>query len=137
VDEKNDQIAHHTIVAGRRNPKELWPKQQFASHTVALQLPQGKDPTVTSFVWEFHPVLGEHYVRTGMKQTFVQLALPILAANDCFGTIRIRTYWRRFDQKSGVARDVISESMMWNRECLCRNKSQVGGLHDRYQRRAA
>jgi hypothetical protein len=32
VDEKNDQIAHHTIVAGRRNPKELWPKQQFASH---------------------------------------------------------------------------------------------------------
>ena len=32
VDEKNDQIAHHRIVAGRRNPKELWPKQQFASH---------------------------------------------------------------------------------------------------------
>jgi hypothetical protein len=32
VDEKNDQIAHHRIVAGGRNPKELWPKQQFASH---------------------------------------------------------------------------------------------------------
>jgi hypothetical membrane protein len=27
-----DEIAHHRIVAGRRNPKELWPKQQFASH---------------------------------------------------------------------------------------------------------
>jgi hypothetical protein len=34
VDEKNDQIAHHRIVAGRRNPKELWPKQQFASHSL-------------------------------------------------------------------------------------------------------
>lgn len=80
--------------------------------TVALQLPQGHDKNKTSFVWEFHPVLGEHYVRTGLKQTFVQLALPILAANDCFGTIRIRTYWRHFDQKSGVARDVIAESVL-------------------------
>jgi hypothetical protein len=38
VDEKNDQIAHHRIVAGRRNPKELWPKQQFASHTYIRHL---------------------------------------------------------------------------------------------------
>jgi hypothetical protein len=37
VDEKNDQIAHHTIVAGRRNPKELSPKQQFASHRKAIR----------------------------------------------------------------------------------------------------
>ncbi len=80
--------------------------------TVALQLPQGRDPNTTSFVWEFHPVIGEHYIRSGMKQTFVQLALPILAANDCFGNIRIRTYWRRFDQKGGVARDVIPESVL-------------------------
>jgi len=75
--------------------------------TVALQLPQRRDPNTTSFVWEFHPVLGEHYVRSGLKQTFVQVALPVLFGNDCFGTIRIRTYWRRFDQKSGVARESV------------------------------
>ena len=36
MDEKNDQIAHHRIVAGRRNPKGLWPKQQFASHRLIV-----------------------------------------------------------------------------------------------------
>jgi hypothetical protein len=80
--------------------------------TVAMQRPQSEDKNSASFLWEFRPVLGQHFVRGGMKQTFVQLALPILDNVDCFGSVRIRTYWRRFDQKNGVAREVIPESVL-------------------------
>jgi hypothetical protein len=80
--------------------------------TLAMQRPPPKDHNSTSFLWEFHPVLGQHYVRGGMKQTFVQLALPILEAVDCYGTIQIRTYWRRFDQKNGIAGKIIPESVL-------------------------
>jgi hypothetical protein len=81
--------------------------------TVAMQRPP--NPTkknVTSFLWEFHPVLGQEYVRGGMKQVFVQLALPTLDTVDCFGSIRIRTYWRHFDQKRGITGPVIPESVL-------------------------
>jgi hypothetical protein len=80
--------------------------------TVAFERPTSANANVTSFLWEFRPVLGQHFVRGGMKQTFVQLALPILDTADCFGSIRIRTYWRRFDQKNGVTGDVIPESVL-------------------------
>ena len=80
--------------------------------TVALQRPDSGKANSTSFLWEFRPVFGQHFVRGGLKQTFVQLALPILDGVDCFGTVRIRTYWRRFDQKNGVSREVIPESML-------------------------
>jgi hypothetical protein len=33
VDEKNDQIAHQQNRTGREIPRNLWAKQQFASHT--------------------------------------------------------------------------------------------------------
>jgi hypothetical protein len=51
VDEKHGQITHPRIVAGRRNPKELWPKQQFASHSFCFQserLLYGRDPRCCS-----------------------------------------------------------------------------------------
>jgi hypothetical protein len=80
--------------------------------TIAMQRPPGANPNSTSFLWEFRPVLGQHFVRGGLKQTFVQLALPILENKDCFGTIRIRTYWRNFDQKNGLGREVIPGSVL-------------------------
>jgi hypothetical protein len=80
--------------------------------TVAMQRPPSADKNSTSFLWEFRPVLGQHYVRGGMKQTFVQLSLPIRSNVDCYGTVRIRTYWRRFDQKNGIDGSVISESVL-------------------------
>jgi len=84
--------------------------------TVALQRPAdpGK-PNVSSFLWEFRPVLGQHFVRGGMKQTFVQLAMPTLESVNCFGSIQIRTYWRRFDQKQGTTGNVIPESVLVSR----------------------
>jgi hypothetical protein len=83
--------------------------------TVAMQRPQSEDKNSTSFLWEFRPVLGQHYVRGGMKQTFVQLSLPIRSSVDCYGTVRIRTYWRRFDQKNGIDGGVIPESVLISR----------------------
>ena len=81
--------------------------------TIALERqPDPGHPNVTSFLWEFRPVLGQEYVRDGMKQTFVQLAMPVLDAVDCFGSIRIRTYWRRFDQKQGITGEVIDGSLL-------------------------
>lgn len=80
--------------------------------TVAIQ--RSPDPAkkdATSFAWEFRPVLGQEFVRGGMKQTFVQLALPI-ADTPCFGTIHVRTYWRRFDQKSGITGKAIKDSIL-------------------------
>jgi len=38
VDEKNDQIAHQQNRNRTGNPKELWAKQQFASHMLAEKL---------------------------------------------------------------------------------------------------
>ncbi len=84
--------------------------------TVALERPPDPSkPNVVSFLWEFHPVLGQHYVRSGLKQTFVQLAFPTLGTVDCYGTIRIRTYWRHFDQKHGTTGAVIPESVLVSR----------------------
>jgi hypothetical protein len=80
--------------------------------TVAMQRPPSEDKNSTSFLWEFRPVLGQHYVRGGMKQTFVQLSLPIRSNVDCYGTVRIRTYWRRFNQKNGIDGSAIPESVL-------------------------
>jgi hypothetical protein len=87
--------------------------------TVAVMLPPPKDPDhptkprtdTVRFAWEFHPVLGESYVRGGPKQTFVQLAFPMLSGDDVFGSVRLRTYWRRFDKETGLVGDVISGSV--------------------------
>ncbi len=65
------------------------------------------------FTWEFRPVLGRRYVRSGLKQTFVQLAFPALqnAREGQIGTITMRTYWRKYDQKRGVLKEVIKGSL--------------------------
>jgi hypothetical protein len=74
--------------------------------------PRNTEKNAASFAWEFHPVLGQEFVRGGMKQTFVQVALPLLSSVDCFGAIKVRTYWRRFDQRTGLILDVIKGSVL-------------------------
>lgn len=78
--------------------------------TIALQL-QSKRPRVTSFAWQFKPVLGQQYVQSGMRQTFVQLAVPITAFAGCSGKARVSTYWREFDPKTGKSGDIIPGSL--------------------------
>ncbi|HEX8568101.1 MAG TPA: hypothetical protein VF648_20850 [Pyrinomonadaceae bacterium] len=65
----------------------------------------------TQFSWQFRPVLGQRYVRSGLKQTFVQLAAPLKEISGCFGNLTIKTYWRKYDRKRGVLKEVIADSV--------------------------
>lgn len=85
--------------------------------TVALQRPveqpaEPDKPRKIRFAWEFRPVLGEKFVRGGMKQTFVQLTLPVLSSKPCFGSVSVHTYWRQFDQKTGLVKEPIAGSAL-------------------------
>lgn len=79
--------------------------------TVALRQPASDPKTEAAFSWQFRPVLGEPLVRTGMRQTFVQLAVAVDNFAGCFGTVHVRSYWRKYDQKNGIAKDVIADSI--------------------------
>lgn len=63
------------------------------------------------FRWQFRPVLGKASVRSGLKQTFVQLAFPHPLDADVFGTARIRTYWVKYDEKKGTLGEIVKDSL--------------------------
>jgi hypothetical protein len=67
-----------------------------------------------AFAWQFRPVLGQPFVQAGVRQVFVQLAFPgpgIAPAVKSFGSVRIRTYWRRVDPKTGVLLWIVPGSL--------------------------
>jgi len=72
---------------------------------------ESADDKSTVFSWQFRPVLGQRVVTAGLKQTFVQLAVPIEADEGCFGNLKIKTYWRRIDRKRNVLREVIADTI--------------------------
>jgi len=72
---------------------------------------ESSDDKSTVFSWQFRPVLGQRVVTAGLKQTFVQLAAPIEADAGCFGSLKIKTYWRKLDRKRNVLGDVIPETL--------------------------
>jgi hypothetical protein len=83
--------------------------------TVALNFTPDGERKV-GFIWQFRPVLGREYVKSGLKQTFVQLAFDELtcddpACKDSIGKVTVKTYWRRYDRKKGVTREVIPGSL--------------------------
>lgn len=79
--------------------------------TIALQIPSSVPGVTTAFAWQFKPVLGQAYVQAGMRQTFVQLAVPVDNFAGCFGSVQITTYWRHFDKKTGRAGEMIPDSL--------------------------
>lgn len=78
--------------------------------TLALTLPP-EESSATGFLWEFRPVLGRKYVPAGLKQTFVQLAFPEAADNTNFATVRVRTYWRKYDRCHGLVLGIVKGSL--------------------------
>jgi hypothetical protein len=79
--------------------------------TVALTY-RPADGRKVGFLWQFRPVLGQRFVKTGLKQTYVQLAFstrPGQHANQV-GKVSVRTYWRKYDRKAGVVGDIIRGS---------------------------
>jgi hypothetical protein len=81
--------------------------------TIALTF-QPEDKQRIGFLWEFRPVLGQRYVRAGLKQTFVQIAFPSEWSAEKFGTVHVRTYWKYFDRKEGYAKKVRTDSLREN-----------------------
>lgn len=69
------------------------------------------------FMWQFRPVLGRRYVRIAEKTTFVQLAFPVPPNAGAegrmneIGKITVRTYWRGYDRKRRVHKEVIPDSV--------------------------
>ncbi|HKV34897.1 MAG TPA: hypothetical protein VJP89_11260 [Pyrinomonadaceae bacterium] len=80
--------------------------------TVALSY-RPIDGDKIGFRWQFRPVLGQHYVKAGLKQTFVQLAFPTLedASDGEIGSVAVRTYWRKYDRNAGVVKEIIPHSL--------------------------
>ncbi|HEX6715978.1 MAG TPA: hypothetical protein VF088_02640 [Pyrinomonadaceae bacterium] len=74
---------------------------------------QPTTPERIGFMWEFRPVLGQHYVRSGLKQTFVQLAFdaPPEADEGEIGKVYVRTYWRDYDRKLGIHKEIVPGSL--------------------------
>jgi hypothetical protein len=74
---------------------------------------QPTTPERIGFMWEFRPVLGQHYVRSGLKQTFVQLAFdaPPNADEGEIGKVYVRTYWRDYDRKRGIHKNIVPGSL--------------------------
>ena len=77
-----------------------------------LQSQGVKKERVRAFAWQFRPVLGRPFVQAGSRQVFVQLAFPGRGAGvKSFGNVRIRTYWRKIDHKTGVLKRVVAGSV--------------------------
>ena len=74
---------------------------------------QPTTPERIGFIWEFRPVLGQHYVKAGLKQTFVQLAFdaPDDAEEGEIGKVYVRTYWRDYDRKRGIHKGIVPGSL--------------------------
>ncbi|MET0623265.1 MAG: hypothetical protein ABW250_09820 [Pyrinomonadaceae bacterium] len=79
--------------------------------TVALTF-RPADGEKIGFRWQFRPVLGQRYIKSGLKQTFVQLAFPVRPTRNFgqIGKVSVRTYWRKYDRKSGIVGDLIRGS---------------------------
>ncbi|HUS22137.1 MAG TPA: hypothetical protein VMZ66_09030 [Aeromicrobium sp.] len=104
------------VVTGVVGVSGSWLRGQRAHYLV-----QDQDTVALSFTpktegqvgvaWQFRPVLGRSYVRAGLKQTFVQLSFPTSGSADQFGTVSIRTYWLKYDQKNGTVGKLVGRSL--------------------------
>ena len=78
--------------------------------TLALTY-QPKGPMHIGFLWQFRPVLGAQYVKSGLKQTFVQIAFPAPWSAERFGKIHVRTYWKSYDRGHSLTKGIVRDSL--------------------------
>jgi hypothetical protein len=94
--------------------RKTWYVVQDQDTVAAMTDPPTKDVRRTAFDWQFRPVLGESVVRSEDKRTYVQLAFPAPAGTPSgsqLGTVLIRTYWRKYDSKRGIAKAIITGTL--------------------------
>ena len=77
--------------------------------TVALSY-QPTNRQQVGFMWQFRPVLGQEYVKSGLKQPFVQLSFVALSDADIVGKVTVKTYWRKYDRRKGIVKEIIPDS---------------------------
>jgi hypothetical protein len=68
------------------------------------------------FKWQFRPVLGEHYVRSGLRRVFVQLAIPFARRPypNYGGTLAVSSAWVPYDEDRGVIKkSPKEEDLKW------------------------
>ena len=70
----------------------------------------GKLPAVR-FAWQLRPVLGQRYLRAGTRELMVQLAPPTIADAQYPISLNVRTFLRKYDQKSGLVGEIIEGSV--------------------------
>lgn len=78
--------------------------------TLALTF-QPEEKSRIGFLWQFRPVLGQPYVKSGLKQTFVQLAFATAKDANPIGKVYVRTYWRKYDRSTGILKGIIKGSL--------------------------
>jgi hypothetical protein len=78
-----------------------------------MQSEPNKFDNAVAFGWQFRPVLGEEYVKSGLRQVFAQLALPAGLDMQYIPRVRILTRWRAYDPKSQVVGAVFSRTCSW------------------------
>ena len=69
------------------------------------------DAKRVGFIWQFRPVLGAKYVKSGLKLNFVQLAFPSDWSAKSFGRVHVRTYWQCYDRHHSLIKNVRHDSL--------------------------
>ena len=73
--------------------------------------------SATTFAWQFRPVLGQPYVRTGTTETFVQLAIPSISAlapqsKKTIAVACVRIGWRETRDKLNRVSDTLQDERL-------------------------
>jgi hypothetical protein len=76
----------------------------------ACDLSKVNTDRATVFGWQFRPVLGAEYVKSGQREVFAQLALPAGLNEDYAPTVLVQTVWRAYDPKKQVLGGVYKGS---------------------------
>ncbi len=140
ISNKLSSLGAGAIVSGIINlgVSFLWGHQSYYivqdQDTIAVQLNARtevcKSAKGVTFVWQFHPILGEKTVRQGLRQTFAQLAFSPLENKefrpfepteeeeekeqmeqpDDIGCVSVTTRWRKYNAKTGIVGDELPGS---------------------------
>jgi len=65
----------------------------------------------TGVRWLFRPILGQHFIAPERREVIAQVAFPSTYNYPIYGNLAIRTYWRKFDRKTGLVGDVLERSI--------------------------
>ncbi len=118
-------------VAGSKRAQTYYVVQDL--DTVAFERGEGCDslsmadpenkPTAgceTIFGWEFRPTLGRKKLKSGLRQTFVQLSFPVNGEPKTLGAVTVEARWRQYDPQTGAVGKYIEDDSGKSTVLICR-----------------